>query len=43
MYVAKEAFIIALNDDGLQLEVIKWEPQSMEAAFSHTIKLETSK
>jgi len=29
-----------LNDNGLQLEVMKCEPQTIEAALSHAIKLE---
>jgi len=40
-HVGKEAFIAALSDDGkLQLEVMKQEPQNMEAALNHAIKQE---
>ena len=39
-HIGKEAFIIALNDSGLQLEVMKREPQTIDAALSHAIKLE---
>jgi len=39
-YVAKEAFVTALNDGKLQLEVMKHAPQCVEAAISHAIKLE---
>jgi len=39
-HVGKEAFVTALNNRKLQLEVMKQEPQNVEAAFSHTIKLE---
>ena len=39
-HVGKEAFIAVLSDGKLQLEVMKQEPQNMEAALSHTIKFE---
>ena len=39
-HVCKEAFIAAVSDGKLQLEVMKQEPQNVEAALSHTIKLE---
>jgi len=39
-HVGKEAFIAALSDGKLQLEVMKREPQNVEAALSHAIKLE---
>jgi len=38
-HVDKEAFIIALSDWNLQLEVMKWEPLNIEAALSHAIKV----
>ena len=40
IHVGKEAFIAALSDGKQQLEVMKQEPQNVEAALSHTIKLE---
>ena len=39
-HVAKEAFITALHDSKLQLEVTKREPQNVEEALNHAIKLE---
>ena len=36
----KEAFINALSDGNLQLEVMKREPLNIEAALSHAIKVE---
>jgi len=39
-HVAKEAFLATLNDAQLQLEVMKREPQNVEQALSHAIKLE---
>jgi len=39
-YVAKEAFITALNDNKLQIEVMKKEPCNIQEALSHAIKLE---
>jgi len=39
-HVGKEAFIVALNDGKLQLEVMKQEPQNLEAALNHATKLE---
>ena len=40
MHVGKEAFITALSDSNLQLEVMKWEPPNVEVALSHAIKVE---
>jgi len=40
-HVGKEAFVTALSDSNLQLEVMKREPPFIEAAISHTIKVET--
>jgi len=37
-HIGKETFIVALNDSKLQLEVMKQEPQNLEAALSHAIK-----
>jgi len=37
--MAKEAFITALNDNKLQLEVMKKEARNVEEAVSHAIKL----
>ena len=42
-HVGKEAFIFALNDGKLLLEVMKQEPQNVQAALSHTIKLKVFK
>jgi len=39
-HVGKEAFITALSDGNLQLEVMKWELLNIEAALSHAIKVE---
>jgi len=39
-HVGKEAFIAVLSDGKLQLDVMKQEPQNVEAALSHAIKLE---
>ena len=39
-YVAKEALITALNDNKLQLEVMKRVAHNVEEALSHAIKLE---
>ena len=39
-HIGKEAFIVVLNDGKLQLELMKQEPQNVEAALSHAIKLE---
>jgi len=39
-YEGKENFIADLNDGNMLLEVMKWEPQNVEAALSHAIKLE---
>jgi len=39
-YVGKEAFITALSDGNLQLEVMKQEPPNVEVALSHAIKVE---
>jgi len=39
-HVGTEAFVTALNDSGLHLGVMKREPQTIEAALSHAIKLE---
>ena len=39
-YVGKEAFITALNDGKLQLEIMKKESRNIEQALSHAIKLE---
>ena len=39
-HVGKEAFITALSDGNIQLEVMKWEPPTVEAALSHAIKVE---
>jgi len=39
-HVAKEAFVAALSDSKLQLEVMKREPQNVAAVLSHAIKLE---
>jgi len=39
-HVGKETFIAALTDGKLQLEVMKPEPQNVEAALSHAIKFE---
>ena len=38
-HVGKEAFITALSDGNLQLEVLKREPLNIEATLSHTIKI----
>jgi len=38
-HVDKEAVVVTLNDGKLQLEVMKREPQNVEAAH-HAIKLE---
>ena len=38
-HVGKETFIAVLSDGKLELEVMKQEPQNMEAALRHTIKL----
>jgi len=38
--VGKEAFITALSDGKLQLEVMKHEPLNIEAALRHAIKVE---
>jgi len=38
--VAREAFITALHDSKLQLEVMKREQQNVEEALNHAIKLE---
>jgi len=37
-HVSNETFIVALNDS--KLKVMKQEPQNVEAALSHAIKLE---
>ena len=39
-HVGNETFINALSDSALQLEVMKHEPETIEAALSHAIKLE---
>jgi len=39
-HVGKEAFITALSDGNLQLEVLKHEPPNIEAALSQAIKVE---
>ena len=39
--MGKEVFIVALNDERLQLEVIKCEPQNVKAVISYAIKVET--
>jgi len=39
-HVGKEAFIAVLSDCKLQLQVMKQEPQNVEAALSHSIRLE---
>jgi len=39
-HVGKEAFIAALSDSQLQLEVMKQQPQNVDAALSHAIKYE---
>jgi len=39
-HVGKEAFIAAVNNGKVQLEVMKQEAQKVEAALSHAIKLE---
>ena len=39
-YVVREAFIVALHNSNLQLEVMKKEPQNIEEALSHAIKIE---
>ena len=36
-HVGKEAFITALSDDNLQLEVIKWEHPTVEAAYEQSL------
>jgi len=38
--VGKEAFIAVLSDGKIPLEVMKQEPQNVEATLSHTIKLQ---
>ena len=38
-HVGKEAFIAVVNDGKLQLDVMKQEPQNVEGALSHAIKL----
>jgi len=39
-HVGKEAFITALSDGNLQLEVMKREPVYIKAAVNHAIKVE---
>jgi len=39
-YVGREAFVAALNDKHLLLEVMKREPHTIEEALSHAIKME---
>ena len=39
-HIGKEAFIAALSDGKLQLEVMKQDPQHVEAVLSYAIKLE---
>jgi len=39
-HIGKEAFIDALSNGKLQLNVMKQEPQNVEATLSHAIKLE---
>lgn len=39
-HVAKEAFVTALNDSKLQLEVMKREARNIEESLSHATKLE---
>ena len=39
-HVDKEAFITALSDNNLELEVMKREPATVEMALSHAIKVE---
>ena len=39
-HIGKEAFIVAVNDSKLQLQIIKREPQNVEAALSHVIRWE---
>jgi len=39
-HVAREAFTTALHDSKLELEVMKREPQNVEKALNHAIKLE---
>jgi len=39
-HVGKEAFIRALNDGPLQLEVMKGEPTTLESAYNSATKFE---
>jgi len=39
-HVTLEAFLLGLNNPALQLEVMKSEPPTVEAALSHAIKVE---
>jgi len=39
-HVCKEAFVIALSDGNLYLEVMKREPPNIDANLSHMIKIE---
>ena len=39
-HVAKEAFVTALNNFKLQIEVTKKEPQNIQEALNYAIKLE---
>jgi len=39
-HVGIEAFIAALDNPNLQLEVMKHEPETVKIAVSHAIKLE---